>query len=166
MAAWLIIMRCGLDEWIYWKHLLQSLAITIDYNISQLIFSRTLLPWLPSTCSSFVLILVLRLTWFESVPLSRRILRKNIHFPAIDVCEPDRKYIFYCQECVFIGPLLINGSTCHNIFMLYMHVYLSMAIQSFCGTLAAFSVSWYYTQLIGLLGRGISPSQGRYLHIE
>jgi hypothetical protein len=32
--------------------------------------------------------------------------------------------------------------------------------------LAAFSVSSSYTQSIGLLGQGISPSQGRYLHIE
>jgi hypothetical protein len=32
--------------------------------------------------------------------------------------------------------------------------------------LAAFSVSWSYTQSIGLFGRGISPSQGHYLHTE
>jgi hypothetical protein len=31
---------------------------------------------------------------------------------------------------------------------------------------AAFSVSWSYAQSVGLLGRGISPSQGRYLHTE
>jgi hypothetical protein len=30
--------------------------------------------------------------------------------------------------------------------------------------LAAFSVSWSYTQRVGLLGRGISPSQCRYLY--
>jgi hypothetical protein len=35
-----------------------------------------------------------------------------------------------------------------------------------CWALAAFSVSWSYTQLVGLLGWGISPSQGLYLHIE
>jgi hypothetical protein len=29
-----------------------------------------------------------------------------------------------------------------------------------CWALAAFSVSWSYTQSVGLLGRGISPSQG------
>jgi hypothetical protein len=28
----------------------------------------------------------------------------------------------------------------------------------------AFSVSWSFTQMVGHLGRGISPSQGRYLH--
>jgi hypothetical protein len=36
----------------------------------------------------------------------------------------------------------------------------------FCWALAAFSVSSSYTQWIGLLGRGISPSQGLYLHTE
>jgi hypothetical protein len=33
-------------------------------------------------------------------------------------------------------------------------------------TLVAFSVSSSYTQSVGLLGRGISPSEGRYLHTE
>jgi hypothetical protein len=33
-----------------------------------------------------------------------------------------------------------------------------------CWTLAIFSVSYSYTQSVGLLGRGVSPSQGRYLH--
>jgi hypothetical protein len=32
--------------------------------------------------------------------------------------------------------------------------------------LGCFSVSWSYTQSVGLLQRGISPSQGRYLHTE
>jgi hypothetical protein len=33
-------------------------------------------------------------------------------------------------------------------------------------TLAAVSVSWFYSQSVNLLGRGSSPSQGQYLHIE
>jgi hypothetical protein len=43
---------------------------------------------------------------------------------------------------------------------------------SICGctalywTLATCSVSWSFTQSVGLLGRGISPLQGRYLHTE
>jgi hypothetical protein len=41
---------------------------------------------------------------------------------------------------------------------------------SFCSPLEhgwpLFSVSWSYTQPVGHLGRGISPSQGRYLHAE
>jgi hypothetical protein len=35
-----------------------------------------------------------------------------------------------------------------------------------CWTLAAFSVSWSFTQSVGLLGRGISGSQGSYLHMQ
>jgi hypothetical protein len=45
-----------------------------------------------------------------------------------------------------------------------LSLYLSMALQSFCWTFAAFSVSWSFTQSVGLLGRGISQSQGRYLN--
>jgi hypothetical protein len=37
---------------------------------------------------------------------------------------------------------------------------------AFCWTSAAFSLSLSYTQSVGLLGQGISPSQCRYLHIE
>jgi hypothetical protein len=33
-----------------------------------------------------------------------------------------------------------------------------------CWALASFSLSWSYTQSVGLIGREISPSQGRYLH--
>jgi hypothetical protein len=41
-------------------------------------------------------------------------------------------------------------------------IYLSMAVEPLW-TLAAFSVS-LSVQSVGLLGRGISPPQGRYLH--
>jgi hypothetical protein len=57
MASWLIIMGSGLDDWIYWHLLVHSLVITINYNNSQSICSRTLLPGLRTTRS----ILVLRL---------------------------------------------------------------------------------------------------------
>jgi hypothetical protein len=43
--------------------------------------------------------------------------------------------------------------------------YVSMALQPLW-ILAAFSVSYSYTQSVGLHGLGISPSQGRYLHTE
>jgi hypothetical protein len=43
---------------------------------------------------------------------------------------------------------------------------LSMALQSFCWTLAHFQYLNAYTQSVGLAGKGISPSQGRYLHTE
>jgi hypothetical protein len=48
--------------------------------------------------------------------VSRRTDRKRIRCPAVDICEPQTKYLLCCQECVFIGPLPNNGSTCHNIF--------------------------------------------------
>jgi hypothetical protein len=35
-----------------------------------------------------------------------------------------------------------------------------------CWALAAFSISWSYTQSVGLLGRCISPSHGLYLHVH
>jgi hypothetical protein len=47
-----------------------------------------------------------------------------------------------------------------------LSICLSMALQSFSWNLAAFSLSYSYTQLVGLLGRGIGQSQGRYLHTE
>jgi hypothetical protein len=46
---------------------------------------------------------------------------------------------------------------------LYISIYGSTAL---CWALAAFSVSWSFTQSVGLLERGISPSQGHYLHTE
>jgi hypothetical protein len=45
----------------------------------------------------------------------------------------------------------------------YYYYYGSTAL---CWALAAFSDSWSYTQSVRLLGRGINPSQGLYLHTE
>jgi hypothetical protein len=41
-----------------------------------------------------------------------------------------------------------------------------MALQPFVGPWPNFSVSSSYTHLVGLLRRGISPSQGLYLYTE
>jgi hypothetical protein len=50
---------------------------------------------------------------------------------------------------------------------MYVSIYLSIyGSTALCLTLASFSVSWSYTQSVGLLGRGISPSQGRYLQTQ
>jgi hypothetical protein len=43
-------------------------------------------------------------------------------------------------------------------------IYLSVCLMAFCWTLATFPVSCSLTQSVGLLGRGISPSQCLYLH--
>jgi hypothetical protein len=45
----------------------------------------------------------------------------------------------------------------------YLSIYGSTAL---CWTLAVFSVSWSFTQFVGLLGRGVCQSQGRYLHTD
>jgi hypothetical protein len=77
--------------------------------------------------------------------------------------------------------LCIYLSACH--LSMYLSLYLSVcpsvrpsvrpsnhpsiyASTALCWTPAAFSVSWSYTQTVGLLGRVISPLQGRYLHTE
>jgi hypothetical protein len=41
-----------------------------------------------------------------------------------------------------------------------------MPLQPFVGPCSLFPVSWSYTQSVGLLRKGISPSQGLYLHAE
>jgi hypothetical protein len=47
----------------------------------------------------------------------------------------------------------------------FLSIYLSIyGFTALCWALAAFSVSWSFTQSVGLLGWGISPLQGRYLH--
>jgi hypothetical protein len=52
---------------------------------------------------------------------------------------------------------------CECCYYYYYYYYGSTAL---CWALAAFSVSWSYTQSAGLLGRGISQSQGLYLQTE
>jgi hypothetical protein len=44
--------------------------------------------------------------------------------------------------------------------------YYNYGYAAVCWALAAFPVSWSYTQSVGLLGQVISPLQGRYLHTE
>jgi hypothetical protein len=51
----------------------------------------------------------------------------------------------------------------HICTVLSLSIYRSTAL---CWALAAFSVSWTYTQSVGLLGRLISPSQGLYPYIK
>jgi hypothetical protein len=119
MVAWLTMTGFGLDDRIYWHLLLQSLLIKINYNNSQSIFSRPLLPWLPRTRP--ILIPVLRLLIYDwtTYIVSRRIRRKHIRYPAMDMCEPHGKHLFCCQKCVLIGPLPSNGSTFHNLIYTY-----------------------------------------------
>jgi hypothetical protein len=65
---------------------------------------------------------------------------------------------------ICLSLCLISLSVCLSV---YLSAYLSDLIYlhtALCWRLAAFSVSSSFTQSVGLLGRGISQSQGRYLH--
>jgi hypothetical protein len=53
-----------------------------------------------------------------------------------------------------------------NSLSIYLSVCLSMALQPFVGPSSLFSFIIFFTQMIGLLGRAISPSQGRYVHMR
>jgi hypothetical protein len=53
-----------------------------------------------------------------------------------------------------------------SVASLEIYVYLRMALYTAFVDLGRFSVSLIYIQLVGLLGWGISPSQGRFLRAE
>jgi hypothetical protein len=79
-------------------------------------------------------------------------------------------YTMYFYSIVFYG--IINNKSFQSMFYLSIHlpVFLSVCLSIYGSTalswaLAAFSVS-SFTQSVVLLGRGISPSQGRYLHTQ
>jgi hypothetical protein len=67
----------------------------------------------------------------------------------------------YIPRLIVFTSLLVSL----EIYTRYMDYYYYGA-RGLCWTFAAFSVSWSYTQSVGLLGRGISPSQGLYLYTE
>jgi hypothetical protein len=59
----------------------------------------------------------------------------------------------------------MNLSTVTYFSKIY-YIIIIMALQSFVGPCPLFLLSWSCTQLVGLLGRWISPSQGLFLHTE
>jgi hypothetical protein len=88
IAPWLIITGSGLDDWIYWQLILQSLLIIIKYKNSESIFSRTLLPWLTRTRP--ILVLVLRLTPTE--------LRCLLHPLGTDHAQKTQLFFVTCMS--------------------------------------------------------------------
>jgi hypothetical protein len=69
------------------------------------------------------------------------------------------------KDPVFIHDVHLHHSVTNRISTSYLSIYLSIyGCTALCWALAASSVSWYFTQWRGLLGRGISRSQGRYQH--
>jgi hypothetical protein len=76
-----------------------------------------------------------------------------------------KEYLIFNEPitCEF-PPLPVNHLACPSASSLkdyYYYYYGSIAI---CWALAAFSVSWSYTQSVWLLGREISPSLGHYVY--
>jgi hypothetical protein len=97
MAPWLIITGSGLDDWIYWPLLLQSLLITISYS------GIANLPTSQITRTLSILVLVLRYTALYSVVCPLIIPRH----------APHENTVFCYQECLFIGSL--PSSRCHIV---------------------------------------------------
>jgi hypothetical protein len=80
--------------------------------------------------------------------------------------------IFYIYIYIYIY-IRIYLSTYLSIYVsiylstylcIYLSIYVSMPLQPFVGPWPLFQFLDLFTQLVGLLGRGITPSQGRYLH--
>jgi hypothetical protein len=64
---------------------------------------------------------------------------------------------------MLLPQLKVNKQINYNNLSIYLSFYGSTAL---CWALAAISVFFSYTQSVGLLGRGICPSQGLHLHTE
>jgi hypothetical protein len=60
----------------------------------------------------------------------------------------------------------LSGIRTHNFGYRDRNYYYYYDYTALCWALDPFSVSWSYTQPVGLLGWGISSSQGLYLHTE
>jgi hypothetical protein len=87
---------------------------------------------------------------------------KNGTFRTLDLFPSSGESMGGTYYVGSIGSNLNHWTTyvCMYVCM-YVSMYLSTAV---CWTLPAFSVYWSFTQSVGLLRRGISPPQGRYLH--
>jgi hypothetical protein len=72
-VPWLVITGSGSDDWIYWRLLLQSLLITINYNSSQSVTKTRSIPyWTMSIfCSSVTDLLLI----YESITSSASAVR-------------------------------------------------------------------------------------------
>jgi hypothetical protein len=80
------------------------------------------------------------------------------------ICHPNRHYF-----SISSGPIRDTETgwrKCHNeeLHHLYSSILLYSGSTALCWALAAFFSFLIYTQSVALPGRGISPSQGLYLH--
>jgi hypothetical protein len=89
-------------------------------------------------------------------------VRNSISQPLHNLSQSNYVNIRTCDQVfpseVFRMILTIKS----KYFPIYLFIYRSTALVG----LGSFFSFLIYTQLVGLLGPGINPSQGRYLHIE
>jgi hypothetical protein len=64
-----------------------------------------------------------------------------------------------CISCSILSYFIFKALT-----IIWLSIHLSMAVQPFVGPWPLFQFLDLFTELVGLLGRGISPSQGHYWH--
>jgi hypothetical protein len=102
---------------------------------------------------------------FTSVALlTNRTLILTIRVPVLWILSWKREMSFRVsarKPSVLTGLSWLVTST--GYWQYYYYYYCSTSIY---WVLADFSGSWSYAQSVGVLGRGISPSQGRYLLAE
>jgi hypothetical protein len=83
---------------------------------------------------------------------------KSVFFKTRTI-QSDSKLL---SDCAFIG----YGNPDNNLQSLCVYYYYYYGSTALCWAVAAFSVSWSYTQSAGLTGRGNRPSQGLYLRTQ
>jgi hypothetical protein len=93
-------------------------------------------------------------------------------FIYVTYSRPSKQMCFYlwAQDKIHQTTLneFIEVPLSNKICYLWIRIYIYYCYGStaLCWALTAFSVSWSYTQPVGLIGWGISLSQGRYQHTE
>jgi hypothetical protein len=70
------------------------------------------------------------------------------------------------EELITALPTVSDGNFFFFFFLPRLSGLSIRGSTALCWTLAAFSVYESYTHSVGHLGRGISPTQGRYVHTE
>jgi hypothetical protein len=96
-------------------------------------------------------------TWFRFLPTTGHAILAIFNFMHMNTGA----YInlWRGRDIFLFSGCLITLSVSKLEVMLFIYCFTAL-----CLAFAAFSVSWSCSQSVGLLGRGISPSQGRYLH--
>jgi hypothetical protein len=94
----------------------------------------------------------------------------GLHTSALFFHYEEYRVFFTCKKKRKNLSLCLTNWTLHHEdvwdYYYYYYYYYYYGSTALCWALAAFSVSRFYTQSVGLLKRGISPLQGLYLNTE